>query len=100
MNLSILPSDTRAHRDHLALLGLLLGGIGDDDAARGLVFLLDPTDQDAVLQRTEFHSGCLLFEIDWLFSTLCLRVLLADGDSGRTIKAHAWWRTIEALADE
>src|SRR6266567_9202616 len=55
MNLAVLPARARSHRDHLALHGLLLGGIGNDDAACSLVFLLDPTDQDTVVQRTEFH---------------------------------------------
>src|ERR1700730_18194582 len=42
MNLAVLASTPRARRDHLALLRLLLGGIGNDDAAGGFAFLLDP----------------------------------------------------------
>jgi hypothetical protein len=36
-------------------LRLFLGGIGDVDAALGLLFLLDALDQDAVMQRTHLH---------------------------------------------
>src|SRR3546814_7422128 len=38
---------------HFAFLRLFLGGLGDDDAAEGLRFLLDPFYQNAVLQRLE-----------------------------------------------
>ncbi len=42
--------------DDLALLRLLLGGVGDDDATLGLLFGFDAADDDAVVQRTEFHE--------------------------------------------
>src|SRR5262245_32633527 len=45
-----------ADRDHLALLGLLLGGVGDDDAALGLGFLVDALHEDSVLERTDLHD--------------------------------------------
>src|SRR3989441_817631 len=41
--------------DDLALAGLLLGGIRDDDAAGGLVFSLDTLDDNAIVQWTELH---------------------------------------------
>src|SRR3954453_10572602 len=44
--------------DDLALLGLLLDGVRDDDAALGLFFGIDALDDDAVVERTELH-GCL-----------------------------------------
>jgi len=44
------------HRDHLALLGLFLGGVRDDDAALLLLLLLQPLDKDAVMQRTNLHG--------------------------------------------
>jgi hypothetical protein len=47
-------------RDHLALLGLFLGAVRDDDAALGLLLGVDTFDHDAVMQRTKFgfsHSG-------------------------------------------
>src|SRR3954467_6172679 len=46
---------------HLAFGRLLLGGIGDDDAALRLLFLLHALDDHAVLQRPDLHgfSPCL-----------------------------------------
>ena len=49
----------RADGDDLAFLRLLLGGVGNDDAALGLVFAFDAADDDAVVQRPEFHGGFL-----------------------------------------
>src|SRR5262245_58402746 len=49
-----------AHRDHESLLGLLLGGVGDDDAALGLGLGLEALDQDAVVQGSELHRSDLL----------------------------------------
>ena len=43
--------------EDLALHRLLLGGVGDDDPALGLLLLLDPPDGDAVVQRPELHGG-------------------------------------------
>jgi hypothetical protein len=37
----------------LALLGLLLGGVGDDDPALGRLLLLDPLNQDAIVKRSD-----------------------------------------------
>src|SRR6185312_1416588 len=45
-----------AHGNDFAFLRLLLGGVGDDDAARGLLILLDAADDHAVAERTEFHG--------------------------------------------
>src|SRR6058998_1115970 len=46
----------RADRHHLPLLRLLLGRIGDDDAARALLFLLlDAPDDHPVLERANPH---------------------------------------------
>src|SRR6266545_3671618 len=47
------------HRDHLALLGLLLGGVGDDDAAVRDLSLFEALDQDAVVERTKFRLRCM-----------------------------------------
>ena len=49
----------RADGDDLAFLRLLLGGVGNDDAAGGLLFGLDAANDHAVVQGTEFH-GCFL----------------------------------------
>ena len=60
MQLAALVAGARADGDDLALLRLLLGGVGDDDAALGLLFGLDALDDDAVVQRTELGLGhCL-----------------------------------------
>src|SRR5271156_1365359 len=39
-----------AHRNYDSLLGLFLGGIGDDNPALGLFFFLDPLYQNPVSQ--------------------------------------------------
>src|SRR3984893_17610792 len=44
-----------SHRANLAFLGLLLGGIGDDDPALGLFLAFETSDHDAVVQRTKVH---------------------------------------------
>src|SRR2546425_9693935 len=45
-----------AHGDHFALDRLLLGGVGDDDAALRLLFLLHALHDDAILQRPNLHG--------------------------------------------
>ena len=42
-----------AHGHDLALLGLLLGGVGDDQATRGGLLCLDLLDDDAILERLD-----------------------------------------------
>ena len=42
-----------AHRHNLALLGLLLGGVGDDETAGRDLLGLDLLDDDAVLERLD-----------------------------------------------
>src|ERR1700761_2488380 len=58
--LAAFVSGARANRDHFALLRLLLGGVRDDDAALRLFLAFNATDDDAVMQGTEFHE-CFLF---------------------------------------
>ena len=43
--------------DHAPLLGLLLGGVGNDDAALALVLLFDALHEDAIVQGTELHGA-------------------------------------------
>src|SRR5262245_34867008 len=50
-----LVAAARTHRDDLALGRLLLGGVGDDDAAGGLLLGIDALDDDAIVKRTKFH---------------------------------------------
>src|SRR5215471_3751877 len=47
----------RADGDHLALRGLLLGGVGNDDAALGFLLGVDALHDYAVVQRTELGLG-------------------------------------------
>src|SRR6266702_2045539 len=46
----------RADRDDLALLGLLLGGVRDDDAGSGRLLALAGLDDDAVLERLQIDA--------------------------------------------
>jgi hypothetical protein len=46
-----------ADGDDLALDGLLLGGVGDDDAPLGLLFFLHSLDDHAVLKRADVGHG-------------------------------------------
>src|SRR2546427_10127763 len=57
--LAVLGHLAHPDRDHLALLRLYLGGVGNDDAAVLVVLLLDAPDEHAVMKRTEFHRRCL-----------------------------------------
>src|SRR6516165_6072391 len=45
-----------ANGDNLALRGFFLGGVGNDDAAGGLLFGIDALDDDAIVKWTEFHG--------------------------------------------
>ncbi len=54
-DLAALVAGTGAHCDHFALLGLLCSRVGDDDATGRLRLAFDPTYDDAIVQRTEFH---------------------------------------------
>src|SRR5262249_23179218 len=55
--LAVLVEGARADGDDFAFLRLFLRGVGDDDAAGGLLILLDAADDHAVAERTEFHWG-------------------------------------------
>src|SRR6202050_627842 len=46
---------TRADGDDLALRGLLLGGVGDEDAAGRFRFGINTLDNDTIVQWAEFH---------------------------------------------
>src|SRR5688572_18320162 len=50
--LAVLVGLTLADADDFALLGLFLGGVGDDDAADFLFFFLDALHEDAVVERS------------------------------------------------
>src|SRR5690606_13836908 len=55
-DLAVLVPGAGADGDDLGLHWLLLGGIGDDDAARRSLFGLNAADEDAVVQRSEVHA--------------------------------------------
>src|SRR5919202_1279927 len=55
--LALLVAHAGADGEDLALHRLLLGGVGDDDPAPGLLLLLDPLDEDAIVERPELHGG-------------------------------------------
>src|SRR3954447_15826866 len=56
-----LVAAARADGGDLALRGLFLGSVGNDNAACGLLFGVDALDHDAVVKRTEFHAVLLSF---------------------------------------
>src|SRR3954449_2090127 len=53
--LAILVVAALANGDDLALLGLFLGGVGEDDAAGGRLLLLDCPHDQAIAQGLELH---------------------------------------------
>src|SRR3990172_4307382 len=55
-DLAVLEHLAVARGDHLALDRLLLGRVGDDDAALRLLLALEPLHDDAVLERTDLHG--------------------------------------------
>src|SRR3954468_6510227 len=55
-DLAVLEDLPVADGDDLAFDGLLLGGVGDDDAALGLLLLLHALDDHAILQRPNLHE--------------------------------------------
>src|SRR5262249_1863917 len=85
-DLAVLEDLAVAHRHHLGLQRLLLGGVGNDDSTLGLVLLGDALDDQPILQRTNLHglaaSGSLRLE--------CLLGLLAldSTECQRTGAAH------------
>src|ERR1700722_7121849 len=54
--LAALVPSARPHGDDLALLRLLLDGIGNNDAALCLFLSFDAADDDTIVQWTEFHE--------------------------------------------
>src|SRR4029453_15392447 len=56
--LAVLGHPAGPDRDHLALLRLLLRGVGNDDAAVLVVLLLEGLDEHTVMERTQFRR-CL-----------------------------------------
>src|SRR5258705_1322321 len=68
-----------ANRNHLTLVGLLGGGIGNHDAGSGLALFLQALDDYTVVQRTDFHFNSPRYgqyREQALVSTQCLRVLI------------------------
>src|ERR1700694_3509582 len=57
--LAVFVAAARADAGDLALGGLFLRRIGNDDPAGGLLFSLDALDDDTIVKRTEFHDVLL-----------------------------------------
>src|SRR6266545_207822 len=70
MELAGLVTGSRPDGDDFALHRLFLCRIGNENAAGGLRLRLDTADQDAVLQRTQFHLWSPLTGIFARFGTL------------------------------
>ena len=60
MSLPLLVAPAGADGDDLAFLRLLLGGVGNDDSALGLLFCVDAADDHAIVQRTKLHEFLLV----------------------------------------
>ena len=54
--LAAFVAGARPDRDDFAFLRLLLDGVWNDDAALRFILAFDATDDDAVVQWTEFHE--------------------------------------------
>ena len=59
--LAIVVEGARADGDDLAFLGLFLRGVGNDDAAAGLLLGCNTPHDDTVVQRTKLHDVLLSF---------------------------------------
>jgi hypothetical protein len=66
--LADLITSTGANGNNFALLGLFLGGVGNDDASSTLCLGFDAFDYDTIVKRTEFHVSLLRMEIGQIFS--------------------------------
>src|SRR6188474_3834069 len=76
-----LVAASRADGDHFALRGLFLGGVGNDDAAGGLLLGIDALDDDAVVKRAELHG----YPPKLLDSRVFLKKRQADGSPVRPL---------------
>ena len=68
--LAALVAAAGSNGDDLALLRLLLGGVGNDDATSGLRLGIDSLDDNAVVKRSEFNWCSLTFQAAKLDITL------------------------------
>ena len=87
--LAVLPA-ARADGQDAAALRLLLGGVGQDDAARGGLLLLEDLDDDAVAQRLQVH-GDLRSDVELALSSVECQIVAdatnpePQGRSARTL---------------
>src|SRR5581483_5176266 len=63
--LAALVAAAGSNGDDLALLGLFLSGVGNNDATSGLRLGIDSLDDDAVVKRTKFHVSLPCVTIDY-----------------------------------
>src|SRR5208283_611295 len=87
LKLAALVAGAGPHSDDLALLRLLLDGVGDDDAALRLVLAFHAADHDAVMQRSEFHG--IRFQSTGLAGSRATTLALG-GSLTRTIDGDRW----------
>jgi len=62
-DLAVFAARSRTHSHDLTFLRLLGGGVGNDDAARGFAFGVDPTQGDTIVEGTKFHG--VMLQGDW-----------------------------------
>src|SRR4051812_48584902 len=75
---AVLIASAWSDGDHLALLGLFLGRIGNDDPALGFLFAFDAADDNTVVQGTKLHE-LLLWVVRPLRPPMLLESTLALG---------------------
>src|SRR3954447_22305649 len=82
--LALVVQRAGADGDDLTLLRLLLGGVGDEDATRGLLFGRHAANENAVMQGTEAHA--VLSQCFWLIaSPSMVRVPAPDHRAASTL---------------
>src|SRR5712675_1196288 len=85
--LAVFVAAAGADAGDLALGGLFLRRIGNDDPAGGLLFSFDALDDDTIVKRAEFHDVLLGYWAD----DKILRVAVRQ-DPGRTAWPAFGWR--------
>src|SRR5690606_22126466 len=70
---AVLVPTTRTHGQDLALLGLLLGGVRDDETRGGRLLRLDGLDDDAVFERLDGnrHGGAFPSRVSTFLWSWC-----------------------------
>src|SRR5690606_9722310 len=85
-DLTLFVARAGTHGDHLALHGLFLGCVGNDDAAPSFLLGLDAAYDDAIMQRSKLHVF-----LQWTNKMLKLPPSEPDDQSG------TWCRTSSSV---